>query len=333
MSNWAYSHVYVERDAFQYADTNAILRRIDSPSIVEIERYGEIFHRPRQRFQMQKMSQKLILAVDHGKLIYKSDERIESFGEGRIYYNAPIRNCVYNCDYCFLQGMHSSANILIFVNHNDFISAAARQAQINGSLYLSISYLTDLLAFEGLIPFCRRWIEFVSDNQNVTIEIRTKSDNFRAISSMKPLPNVILVWSLTPSKLAQRYESGAASFHNRVIDIVAAIQSGWRVRLCFDPILLTEGWEEYYASCFRQLARRVEIDRVEKISFGLFRMHPDFLKRMRRDHPAPGIVWHPFIKQGDAIGYDPSIVEDAKRVICNELSRYISSDKLIFANG
>lgn len=29
-------------------------------------------------------------------------------------------NCIYDCRYCFLQGMYSSANYVIFVNFEDF---------------------------------------------------------------------------------------------------------------------------------------------------------------------------------------------------------------------
>ena len=29
-------------------------------------------------------------------------------------------NCVYDCSYCFLQGMFNSANYLVFVNYEDY---------------------------------------------------------------------------------------------------------------------------------------------------------------------------------------------------------------------
>ena len=29
-------------------------------------------------------------------------------------------NCIYDCKYCFLQGMFNSANYLVFVNYQDF---------------------------------------------------------------------------------------------------------------------------------------------------------------------------------------------------------------------
>ena len=32
-------------------------------------------------------------------------------------------NCIYDCKYCFLQGMFNSANYLVFVNYQDFFFA------------------------------------------------------------------------------------------------------------------------------------------------------------------------------------------------------------------
>ena len=271
-----YSHIYIEREALGYPDSDRILRRFAHAQRIVIERYGELFHRPRQHFQHQKSDPKLILACAHGNLILRSDERIESFGEGHIYYNAPLRNCVYNCEYCFLQGMHLSGNLVLFVNHDDFTAAAAQFAERHGPYYLSISYLTDLLAFENIVPFCRRWIEFARTHPDITIEIRTKSDNFRAIADLPPLPNVILVWSVTPHPLAQRYEKGTASFRNRLFAIGAALRAGWRVRLCFDPVLLTADWSTQYRDCVRETARRIPMHHVEKISVGVFSHAPRF---------------------------------------------------------
>ena len=31
-------------------------------------------------------------------------------------------NCIYDCKYCFLQGLYSSANYLVFVNYEDFLN-------------------------------------------------------------------------------------------------------------------------------------------------------------------------------------------------------------------
>ena len=61
-------------------------------------------------------------------------------------------NCLYNCDYCFLQGMYSSGNMIVFVNQIDLQKAIneeiAKNKTSDSSITISVSYNTDLLAMD-----------------------------------------------------------------------------------------------------------------------------------------------------------------------------------------
>ena len=96
---------------------------------------------------------------------------------------------LYNCEYCFLQGMYPSGNIVLFVNQDDFQKAVKVKLNQNNlskeGLTVSISYNTDLLAMEKLFPITRNWIEFASKTINLIIEIRTKSSNYGFIKSVE----------------------------------------------------------------------------------------------------------------------------------------------------
>ncbi|GIT63906.1 MAG: hypothetical protein Ct9H300mP22_3060 [Gammaproteobacteria bacterium] len=50
------------------------------------------------------------------------------FEEGASYYFSHMLNCVYDCRYCFLQGMYRSANYVLFINYEDF------EAEIESSI-------------------------------------------------------------------------------------------------------------------------------------------------------------------------------------------------------
>ena len=328
-----YSHIYIERGAADYADTGHIERRFPDAQRIDIDHYGELFNRPRQHFQIQKRSPKLILAVARGRLLYLGNERIESFGEGQVYYNAQIRNCIYNCDYCFLQGMHSSANILFYVNGADFEQAARDQLRDSGPYWLSISYLSDLLAFEDILPLCRRWIEFARSHPEITIEIRTKSDNWPALRDIEPPPNVLLVWSLSPHVVAQRHEAGTASFRNRLLAAGEAAHAGWRLRICFDPVLPVENWRRHYADSIQELFKRIKPDYIEKISFGVFRMHPDFLRRIRAMRADSAVLYSPFERSNGIVSHPPATIAAIRDFMEQHLGRWLPADRIAFVHG
>lgn len=58
----SFSHIYVERDVFEYEKTTDILRKVVNGQVIVIDNYKDVFNRPKQDFLLQKKSQKLILA-------------------------------------------------------------------------------------------------------------------------------------------------------------------------------------------------------------------------------------------------------------------------------
>ena len=197
-----FSHIYLEKDAIGYPLSELALSKFSESTIVQIDHYKDIFNRKGQNFQLQKKSMKLILAIKREPLLYDGSSMIQDYMTPNVYYNTPILNCLYNCDYCFLQGMYDSGNLVVFVNDQEMMGAiderVSNPLDPSKPTVISISYNTDLLAMENILPLCRRWINYVKGKKDTVIEIRTKSALFNAISDMNPIDNVILSWTLSP---------------------------------------------------------------------------------------------------------------------------------------
>ena len=117
-----FSEIYVEKGALTYPLTNRILSRFPERKVTEIAHYKDIFNVAGQDFLAQKRSPALILAVNNGKRIYDGARPCQSFGHEHFYYTSQVKNCLYDCEYCFLRGMYPSGNIVIFVNTDDYFS-------------------------------------------------------------------------------------------------------------------------------------------------------------------------------------------------------------------
>lgn len=333
-----FHRIYIEEAARELDAAAGVIEKIRAsgiePSIIPIEHYGEIFNRPRQNFTVQKHQSALILAVEKDRFLYRGSERINSWNRSELYYNALVRNCVYNCDYCFLQGMHSSAHTLMYLNNSDFMRAAEAQLS-NGPMYMSISYLSEILAFEPLYPYSAEWIRFASGRENFALEIRTKSDYYQAISRLQPADNVYLVWSLSPEEISRHHERGTASFRNRLFAASRAAADGWSLKITFDPVLYVEGWREYYPRMIREIFSRIPAEQVSEVSFGVFRMNPDYLKKIRAlrpDTPHLHREYHSDRKEGLS-SYSPAIISEIRAVMEDEISRYLPDDRVFFVHG
>lgn len=307
-SRWNnFSHLYIERGAEEYPLTRRIRDRFSKARVVEIDDYKAVFARPRQRFQAQKESMKLILAVKKDRFLYEGSANSQNFSFENFYYNTLMFNCVYNCDYCYLQGMYPSANIVVFVNLEDYFEATRRaiRGKSNPSqpFYLCISYDTDLLAFESVVPYCRAWIEFAREEPDLLVEIRTKSAAYRAIGDLPPSERVVLAWTLSPEPVAARFEHGTAPLKQRLDAARSAIDDGWQVRLCFDPVLAVPSWESVYGDLVEEVVRRIEPAAVRDVTVGVFRLsksHYQRMRRLRRDTP---LLYDEYVQEGTTVTY------------------------------
>ena len=102
--------------------------------------------------------------------------------------------------------MYPSANIVVFVNQIDMQDAVkseiVKREYKDQPLMLSISYNTDLLAFENILPITNDWIQFAKHNSNLNLEIRTKSALYHSIKDIKPSDQILLAWTLSPDTVS-----------------------------------------------------------------------------------------------------------------------------------
>ena len=117
-----FSVVYFESAVRDHPRTRAILRRYRDLPQIECERYSEIFNRKSQNFRLQKENSALILARKHGRKVLPAPGGY-GFDAAGSHYFSHMLNCIYDCRYCFLQGMYRSAHCVLFVNYEDFADA------------------------------------------------------------------------------------------------------------------------------------------------------------------------------------------------------------------
>ena len=232
--------------------------------------------------------------------------------------------------------MHSSGNIVLFVNTPAFLRRAAEQAR-RGRILVSISYMTDVLAFEPLAPICRQWIEFAGETDNLEVEIRTKSEFYGAIRTLSPSESTILSVSLSPARVAARYERGCASFAGRLFAARQALEAGWRLRLCFDPMVYVENWEAAYDECVRETFTRIDPSRIEQVTFGVVRMAPDFLARIRSARSDSDMLYFPFTIEEQAgsrvATYPTELRNRMHEQMLEALRRHMPEDRIHFVHG
>ena len=111
-------------------------------------------------------------------------------------------------------------------------------------LLLSLSYNTDILALENILPLTKQWIDFANNIDDLFMEIRTKSGLTNSFNKLKPSEKILFAWTLSPDNIIQKYEHKTPLLKRRIMSIQKIVDSGWPVRLSFDPILIYPNWKE-----------------------------------------------------------------------------------------
>ena len=202
--NGRFSHIYVEEAVWNHPRTQKILSRFPQAQVIPVHHYKDVFCRRGQSVVRQHKTQNLILAEKKNNLIYQGAPVCQSFGNHWFYYTSCMMNCIYDCEYCYLKGMYPSANVVLFVNLEDIFAEVERLLEQH-SVYLCVSYDTDLLAVEPVIGYTAEWMRFTTEHENLTIEVRTKSANVHYFKQQAVTERVIFAFTMSPQPVIAAY--------------------------------------------------------------------------------------------------------------------------------
>lgn len=322
-----FSHIYVEAKVKDHPRTQLILKKFPHARIVGISHYKDVFCRNRQNSALQHRSQNLILAAREGALFYEGAPVCQSFGNPYFYYTSCVMNCIFDCEYCYLKGMYPSANIVVFVNLEDYF-AQAEQMLKEHPLYLCVSYDTDLLAMEHVTGYAGEWCEFAKKHEDLNMEIRTKCAGGQLAAQFSPVPGVIYALTLSPQAVIDAYEHHTPSLGARLSFAKQLIHAGCAVRLCFDPMIYLPEWKRHYAGMLEHVFDVLDMEKIVDVSVGTFRVSGDYLRNMRRQKPDSAVVRFPFQNENGYYHYPKELMDEMEQFLVHRLEQKIPKEKI-----
>lgn len=323
-----FSHIYVEKNAMDYKVTKKIIEKLKDSKIIEIENYSGIFSKGNQDFNIQKNSPKLILALKRGEsMFYPGAKVCHSFDNDNFYYTVSVQNCIFDCEYCFLQGVYTSGNIVIFINIEDNFRELDYKLQTQ-DIYLCISYDTDLLGIDFLTDYVSMWYEYASHHPNLKVELRTKSNNINFFLNEKPNKNFIVAWTLSPENFVKKYEKKTALLENRLKSIAKMQELGYTVRICFDPIIYTRDFFDEYAKLIEKTFSIVDPNKLLDISIGAFRISKEYLKRMKQNRPDSALIHYIYECEDGVYSYKKDVLKTILDFVEKQVENYVDKEKI-----
>ena len=321
--------IYIEQEVKQNALVQRILARFPDANTIYCNRYSEIFNRKRQNFRLQKKQAALILAKKFKNHVLPAPKAY-GLGAKHNYYFSHMLNCVYDCRYCFLQGMYRSAHYVLFVNYQDFIdelNVKIRQHPDEAVHFFS-GYDCDSLAFEAVTGFTGSFLPLFRSHSNALLELRTKSARISSLLNTEPANNVIVAFSLTPAEIANALEHKAPSMEKRLKALLRLQDAGWNIGLRFDPLIYDIHFKDRYKKLFDTVFAELNMERLHSVSLGSFRLPKNYFQTLQKLYPDELLLASPLEENGGMIGYK-RVLESEMIDFCSAvLSDYIPADKL-----
>ena len=330
-----FRHIYVEEALLQSPETKGILQKFPKAKVIPIKHYKDVFNRKKQGRLAQSHSRKLILAKKEGQRLYDGAVVCQDFSESHFCYTSLLMNCPFHCAYCYLQGMYPSSNLVMFLNLEDYFADCRKWIAEKGSLYLCISYDTDLLAMEGVYPYVEEFARFLNQENALRIEVRTKAGGEGLWRKMQRLPlssdarkRMIFAFTLSPEEIIEEAEEGTARLSSRIFAIQKALEEGYLVRLCFDPMIYHPRWKELYGDLLQEVFEKIPMEQIHDCSVGSFRISESYLKAMGKALPSSPHTQFPYENTGGYYHYPKELMEEMEGFLYSRLQEKLPKEKI-----
>lgn len=300
-ANMRINALYIENAASAYPLTAQIQGRLEAERTERIEDHQDFFSRKKTPYLDKRIERNIFLAVKKGALVRAAPAAYGYNTGDPHYYHIHAYNCIYECEYCYLQGYFSSPDLVFFVNHDEIIQDMARvlSEHPGRKAWFHAGEFSDSLALSHITGELPLYWEFFRSNADAFLELRTKSINITELRRLEPLPNVIVSFSLSGEKQAAELDREAPGISQRLNAMRRLKDLGFKLAVHFDPIVYSDSFEEQFAAVTESLNTHIPLNYFEYFSLGVVRFAKDAFKEAKKNYPESGIFARRFIQGED----------------------------------
>ncbi len=198
-------------------------------------------------------------------------------------------NCPMDCSYCFLQEfVADNPAFQVYSNYADSFEELDRLIHSAPERHFRVGTgeLADSLAFDTLTRLSCDLIEFFQTRENLTLELKTKTDEIDNLLKLDPRGRVLVSWTLSPDAVWRSSEHRTAAPSARITAARAVLDAGYKVAFHFDPVIAYPGADRDYTRLIDDLLDILAPHEIAFFSLGGLRMTPTLKSAARRRFPS-----------------------------------------------
>ena len=297
-----FDKVFIEKDFVANTKANEIISRFPNAKVTVIDKIEDIFNRVKKPYLQKNETLNLYLGEKRGQLVKEAPDAYGLSGEPH-YYFIHAYNCIYECNYCYLQGYFNSPDIVLFLNHRDIcneIESVTEECSKKGlTPWFHAGEFSDSLALTHITGELEIYHELFTRLPNAKLELRTKSANIKSLLQLSPKPNIITTFSLSPADKIKKNDLQTPSLKARLKAIEKLADAGHPIGIHFDPVVYDDDFKEKYRELIQSLFEVLPVEKMEYISVGVVRFTKDVFHQVKKNYPKSELLSSELIKSFD----------------------------------
>ena len=296
-----FNRVFVEKELREHLRAKRILSKLGLQKVEIVERYDDIWGQVKKPYLQKRQGLDLFIAKKRGQLIKKAPAAYGTVG-AHHYYFIHAFNCIYECEYCYLQGYFHTPDLVFFINHEDILAEMktvlghhAKDSQV----WFHGGEFSDSLALSHLSDEWEVYFDFFKANPKAYLELRTKSANTKALKNLSPLPNIVVSYSLSPFKVSQKIDRKTPTLKARLKAIEELALRGYLIGIHLDPIIDSVDLEKEYGELLDSLLNTLPTKQLSYLSLGVVRFTPAVFRQVQKNYPRSPILAQELTKSFD----------------------------------
>ncbi|HQU71914.1 MAG TPA: hypothetical protein PKV71_03905 [Calditrichia bacterium] len=282
-----FEQVFVETQVRDLPQTVKILKKLPEVPVREIRKIEDVFGRVRKPYLHKRTALNLYIGRKEGHLVKEAPDAYGLLGEPHFYFIHSY-NCIYECEYCYLQGYFKSPDLVLFVNHEEIqaeMAAVLRRFPERERVWFHAGEFSDSLALTSLSQEWPLYWPFFEEHPRAWLELRTKAVNVRPLLQLGPLPNVVVTFSLSPEESTLALDRGTPGLGNRLAAMSRLAKAGFTLGVHYDPVVYRDDLESAYRELTGALLAAVPEQQIAYISVGVVRFTHEVFLEFKRNYP------------------------------------------------
>lgn len=295
-----FEKIFVEKTLNSNPKAKSIIEKFSNAQVFEIESIDSVFQQVKKPYLHKRNSLYLFLGEKKGAKVKLAPNAYGLSGEPH-YYFVHAMNCIYECDYCYLQGYFHSPDIVLYLNHEEIANEIRKTANENlpQKSWFHAGEYSDSLALSHISGEIGMYFDLFKSLPHSYLELRTKSINIKEILKFSPLPNIITSFSLSPEKRAKENDLKTPGTSARLKAIVSLHEKNFPLGIHFDPIIYDENLLEEYEQLILDLNLAIPLNEIKYISLGVVRFTKDVYHQVQKNYPESNLLKQEFVKSFD----------------------------------